>query len=313
MKKFKIPFILFATIVTVGIMYFSSFYVEGPEIFAKSYILIDAETQAILAGANTDTPLPAASMTKLMTEYIVLKEISEGRLQWDDQITITEQTAQSQGVKIEVEPGTKVSVKDLYSSMVIGSANNAAVALAERIAGSEEGFTKLMNEQAQKLGLSEQSVFVNSTGLQNQLNKESIMTAKDVAILAAHLIQDYPEVLETAKLPVYILDYNGSPVHTTNRMLHTNNQSLWFKGVDGLKTGFTDEAGYCFSGTAKQGDTRLISVVMGTNETDARFIETKKLFAYGFQEPHMIDIKSYVKAIRQSIKPLLTEKLFVNG
>ncbi|WP_341865875.1 hypothetical protein [Bacillus proteolyticus] len=168
--------------------------------------------------------------------------------------------------------------------MVISSANNAAVALAEHISKSEENFTKLMNMKAKQLNLSNATHFVNATGLPNAQNKESKMTVLDVATLAQHLLKAYPEVLDITKLTNYTLTYNSSTIITTNKMLDTSNDELYFQGIDGLKTGFTDEAGYCFTGTAKQGENRLISVVAGTKEDTKRFIKTKKLFSYGFNK-----------------------------
>ncbi|MFE8701482.1 D-alanyl-D-alanine carboxypeptidase family protein [Cytobacillus sp. FJAT-54145] len=296
-KLFIVCVILLAIVVTG---YYSIFYVKGPSIQAKSYILIDADTRKVLHKKNENIPLSAASMSKMMTEYIVLKHIKEGKLDWDDEVNITENYLQSTGVKIEVTLGTTIKVRDLFQSMVIASANNAAVALAEKIAGSEEQFTVLMNEQAKELGLSKYTHFVNATGLPNLLNEESVMTASDVAELAYHLLYDFPEVLDTTKLSMYQLQYDGSHVFTTNEMLHSGNADLWFEGVDGLKTGFTDQAGYCFAGTAKQGDRRLISVVMGTEEKHARFIETKKLFSFGFEKPYVPSLKYIVS---QYIQP----------
>ncbi|MGH0431952.1 D-alanyl-D-alanine carboxypeptidase family protein [Bacillus hominis] len=123
-----------------------------------------------------------------------------------------------------------------------------------------------------------------ATGLSNAQNKESKMTALDVAMLAQHLLKTYPEVLDITKLTNYTLSYNGATIMTTNKMLDTSNGELYFQGIDGLKTGFTDEAGYCFTGTAKQGEKRTISVVMGTSEDTKRFIETKKIFSYRFNK-----------------------------
>jgi D-alanyl-D-alanine carboxypeptidase len=296
-RKLPLFFILFLIIIQAAILYCVYVFKEGPDIYAKSYILVDAETNQILAGTNMDKPLAAASMSKLMTEYLVLKHIHEGKLHWDDQVILSDKTAFSDGVKLNIEPGTSLSVRDLFNSMAVASANNAAVALAEKIAGSEEEFTKLMNSQAEELGLSKQTRFFNATGLPTIHNEESTMTAKDVAILADHLIQSYPEILETTKQSVYQLGYDGSVVFTTNKMLHENDASLSFKGMDGLKTGFTDQAGYCFTGTAKHGDKRLITVVMGTEDTDARFVETRKLLSYGFQKSFVIQLQSTAKSL----------------
>ncbi|MDA1633299.1 D-alanyl-D-alanine carboxypeptidase family protein [Bacillus cereus] len=155
--------------------------------------------------------------------------------------------------------------------------NNKNLVLSSK---GEENFTKLMNAKAKQLNLSNETHFVNATGLPNAQQQESKMTAFDVATLAQHLLKTYPKVLDITKLTNYTLSYNGATIMTTNKMLDTSNDELYFQGIDGLKTGFTNEAGYCFTGTAKQGENRLISVVMGTNEDTKRFIETKNIFIW---------------------------------
>lgn len=188
----------------------------------------------------------------------------------------------SEGVKINVKDGDRLTVRELFHAMVISSANNAAIALAEHISKSEKNFTLLMNEKAKQLQLSNQTRFVNATGLANEKNEESQMTALDAAKLAQRVIKNYLNILEIAKLTSFNL--RGNTVNTTNKMLYPSNRRLYFQGVDGLKTGFTDAAGYCFTGTAKQDGKRMISVVMGTSNGSQRFIETKKLFSYGFDK-----------------------------
>ncbi|WP_226671175.1 D-alanyl-D-alanine carboxypeptidase family protein [Metabacillus litoralis] len=164
----------------------------------------------------------------------------------------------------------------------MASANNAAVLLAEHISGSEVEFTNLMNEEAKRLGLSDDTVFLNATGLPNKNNQETTMTALDLANLSSQLLDGYPELLEITNLPSYQLTYNNISISNTNAMLYSKNPDMHFNGLDGLKTGYTSEAGYCFAGTAKQGKKRLISVVMGTATKDQRFKEIRKLLSYGF-------------------------------
>ncbi|MEW9051234.1 MAG: D-alanyl-D-alanine carboxypeptidase family protein [Neobacillus sp.] len=286
---------LFSILVVLTAGFYSYFYHKGPEIDAESYILINANTGENLFGKHEDLPFAAASMSKLMTEYLVLESITEGRLNWDDRVAMSEHAANSMGVKIDVPAGAMITVRDLFTSMVVASANNAAIALAEAVGGSEENFTALMNDHARDFGLSRHTRFVNATGLPALNNEENVMTARDVSKLAVKLIGDYPEVLETTQLTFYQLAYDGSVVYSTNQMLNKNNPSLRFEGVDGLKTGFTDRAGYCFTGTVERNGERYISVVMGTEETEKRFIETRKLFAYGFNEPNIASIKSIVR------------------
>ncbi|WP_054950087.1 D-alanyl-D-alanine carboxypeptidase family protein [Numidum massiliense] len=262
------------------------FYTKGLSIHAKAAILIDAQSGKILFKHNSDEPLPPASMSKMMTEYIVLEKIGDGAIGWDDPVTISRAAAYKEGAKIDIHPGDTLTVRDLYSAVVVASANNAAVALAEHIAGSEEAFTQLMNAKAKALGLSLKTTFINATGL-DENGTSSLMTAEDVARLAKRLLDDYPEVLDTAHLAQYALNFDGSVLASTNRMLAAGDPNVRFDGVDGLKTGFIDSAGYCFAGTAKRGEQRLISVVMGTPGDRERFVETKKLLSLGFGEKQL--------------------------
>ena len=281
-KKSSNMLIVFVAILVTLYTYLT--FIKEPVIEAEAAILMDAQSGKVVYGKNENVPLAPASMSKMMTEYIVLEKIHNGTLKWSDSVRISPNAVNSIGAKINVRVGNRLTVRDLFHAMVISSANNAAVALAEHISKSEENFTKLMNAKAKQLNLSNETYFVNATGLPNTQNKESKMTALDVAMLAQHLLKTYPEVLDITKLTNYTLSYNGATIMTTNKMLDTSNDELYFQGIDGLKTGFTDEAGYCFTGTAKQGEKRMISVVMGTSEDTKRFIETKKLFSYGFNK-----------------------------
>ncbi|HDX9707856.1 TPA: D-alanyl-D-alanine carboxypeptidase [Bacillus thuringiensis] len=272
-----IPIICIAVIIG---LFFLKTYISEPNIQAKSAILMDAETGEIIYKKNEDVPLAPASMSKMMTEYIVLEKIENGSLKWNDFVTISPNAVNSGGVKINVKVGDHLTVRELFHAMVISSANNAAIALAEHISKSEKNFTQLMNEKAKQLQLSTHTRFVTATGLADERNEESQMTALDVAKLAQHLLKHYPGVLKITKLTSFNL--HGTTLKTTDQMLYPSNKKLYFQGVDGLKTGFTDAAGYCFTGTAKQNDKRMISVVMGTNNDTRRFIETKKLLSYAF-------------------------------
>lgn len=299
MKKRKIILLFFITIVLVlaAVEFDPYFFLKEPDVDAKSYILLNANTEETLVGKNEDVPFAAASMSKLMTEFLVLESIQNGSLDWDDTVAVSAHASSVEGVRINVPIGARLTVRDLFNSMVVASANNAAVSLAEAVAGSEEAFTSQMNQQAREMGLSDSTHFVNATGLSNSENEESEMTARDVSKLAVQLIQKYPEILEITKLTSYQLQYDGAVVKSTNRMLDESNSALWFAGVDGLKTGFTDRAGYCFTGTIEQDGKRFISVVMGTEETDARFIETKKLFSYGLDKPYIPSFKAVMKEV----------------
>lgn len=282
LKRFKY---LFITLIPISMfLFYYQFYVKGPTLQAKAAILMEASSGKILYKKNDNIPLAPASMSKMMTEYIVLERIYNGSLNWNDIVIISQNAVNSEGVKIDVKVGEGLTVLDLFHAMVISSANNAAVALAEHIAKTERDFAKIMNDKAKQLKLSTHTNFVNATGLANEQNEESKMTALDVAKLAQKLLEHYPDVLEVTKLTSYELDHNGVILKTTNKMLYYGNTKLYFQGIDGLKTGFTDEAGYCFTGTAKKDGKRMITVVMGTRDNIERFTETKKLLAYGFQE-----------------------------
>ncbi|MGY6220224.1 D-alanyl-D-alanine carboxypeptidase family protein [Bacillus anthracis] len=190
--------------------------------------------------------------------------------------------AQTEGAKIPVQVNDTLTVKDLFHALMIESANNSAVALAEHMAKTEKDFVQLMNAKAKQLKMSDYAKFANASGLQEPDGSETKMTAADVANLAYHLIKDYPEILEVTHLRQSQLAFNNINVISTNDMLNKNNKALYIEGIDGLKTGFTDSAGYCFTGTAKQGDTRIITVVMGTKGKTKRFTETNKLMTYAF-------------------------------
>lgn len=282
-KPYAVPMLALACIVLFIVMNPLLFRAE-PDILATSAILIDASSGEVLYSKNENMPLAPASMSKLMTEYIVLENIENGEISWNDKVTISDTAAATGGATVQLQPGEKISVRDLFVAMTLASANNAAVQLAEYVSGTEREFTALMNEKAKKLGLSEQTLFRNATGLPNPNHEETTMTAHDVATLSIKLLDRFPEVLEITKLPSYQLDYHGTIIQTTNAMLYSDHPSLNFEGLDGLKTGYTINAGYCFAGTARQGDTRVVSVVMGTSTIDQRFQETRELLAYGFGE-----------------------------
>ncbi|WP_369900039.1 D-alanyl-D-alanine carboxypeptidase family protein [Bacillus manliponensis] len=285
MNFLKRPIYLSLLVFSIGmLLFYVQIYMKEPTIEAESAVLIDMKSGEVVYKKNENMPLAPASMSKLMTEYIVLEKIEQGMLDWEDYVTVSEHAANSEGVKIDVKAGDRLTVEELVHAMVISSANNAAIALAEHIAGSENEFTRLMNEEAERLQLSQHTRFVNATGLENERGEESKMTALDVAKLAKYLLNNYPAVVNITKLTSYELKSHHGTLTTTNKMLYPANRKLYFEGVDGLKTGFTDEAGYCFAGTAMQGDKRMISVVMGTSDGDKRFRESKKLFSYGFHK-----------------------------
>ncbi|MFB7160028.1 D-alanyl-D-alanine carboxypeptidase family protein [Lysinibacillus sp. NPDC056232] len=265
-------------------------------------ILIDADSGKILYEQNADTSLGIASMTKMMTEYLLLDAIDAGTVKWDQEYHVTEYTYKmSQNRALSNVPlrrdGT-YKIQELYEAMAIYSANAATVAIAETIAGTETEFVKLMNKKAEELGLTGYK-FVNSTGLNNAdlfgmqpagtgPNDENVMPAKSVAKLAYHLLKDHPDVLKTSKIAKKTFrEGTEDAIKMENWNFMLPGLIFQYQGVDGLKTGTTDFAGHCFTGTAERNGTRLISVVMkavGEDPKKARFDETAKLFNYGFSQ-----------------------------
>ncbi|ABS21806.1 D-alanyl-D-alanine carboxypeptidase family protein [Bacillus cytotoxicus] len=254
-----------------------------PVVEAKAAIIIDASDGEVIYQNNENETFAPASMSKMMTAYLLLENIHKGKVHWEDQVKISAKSAQTEGAKIPLQMNDVVTVKDLFHALMIQSANNAAVALAEHMAKTEKNFVQIMNQKAKDLELSNKTKFANASGLQEPDGSETKMPAADVAKLAYHLIKEYPEILEVTHLRRSQLAFKNISVTSTNEMLNTANKNLHIEGMDGLKTGFTDSAGYCFTGTAKQGDKRIITVVMGTKSQTKRFTETHKLMSYGFE------------------------------
>ncbi|MFM9281989.1 D-alanyl-D-alanine carboxypeptidase family protein [Paenibacillus jiagnxiensis] len=270
--------------------------IKTPDLALKSAILIEPTTGQVLLSMNPDEALPPASMSKMMTEYIVAEEVKQGKIKWDDVVTVEENTAKSVGSRIFLAQGDKHTVKDLYIAMAVGSANDATVALAEYVAGSEQNFVQMMNETAQRMGMKD-SYFINSTGLSRidmpaeyrpDTDRETIMTARDVATLAGYIVRDHPDYTQFTTLQNYrFRPTDKDPIVNWNWMLESNKNITNFKayayeGLNGMKTGHTKAAGYCFAGTVVRDGMTLISVVMGADNEPARFKETRKVLDYGF-------------------------------
>ena len=243
----------------------------APQLAAEGYLLIDADTGHVIVEHNSGQRLPPASLTKIMTSYIISAELQQGTVSLDEEVDISVKAWQTEGSRMFVREGTKVSVNDLKRGIIIQSGNDASVAMAERIAGSEDAFADLMNQHAARLGMTDTN-FMNATGLPNE---NHYTTASDLAKLTNALIRDFP-----ADYKIYSEKY-----FTYNDIKQPNrNTLLWRdKTVDGVKTGHTEAAGYCLVASAKRGDMRLISVVMGTNSEESRAIESQKLLTYGFR------------------------------
>lgn len=241
---------------------------------ATSAIMIEASTGEILFQKNKDEKLAPASMTKMMSMLIIIEEIENGNLKWDEMITTSERASSMGGSQIFLKAGEKMSVTDLLKGIAIASGNDAVVALAERISGSEESFVKRMNTRAKDLGLKNTN-FVNSTGLTEDNHYSS---AYDMSLIAKELVK-HEKILEfTSTYEDYLRKDTKSPFWLVN----TNRLVRFKEGVDGLKTGFTKEAGYCLTATMKKDNMRLITVVMKEEDSNKRSADTSKMLDYGF-------------------------------
>ncbi|MDU0355467.1 serine hydrolase [Paraglaciecola aquimarina] len=247
----------------------------APSVSAKGFVLMDYQTGNVIAEQNADIQIPPASLTKMMTSYVIGQEIANGNIKETDLVTISENAWSKNfpdSSKMFIEVGKQVSVADLNRGIIIQSGNDACVAMAEHIAGSEEAFASMMNMHAEKLGMTS-THFVNSHGLHDA---DHYTTARDMGLLAAALVRDVP-----AEYAIYSeKEFTYNDIKQYNR-----NGLLWDKSlnVDGIKTGHTSDAGYSLITSATQGDMRLISVVMGTESERARKTENKKLLKYGFR------------------------------
>ena len=241
---------------------------------AKSAIMIEASTGEILFQKNKDEKLAPASMTKMMSMLLIMEEIESGNLKWDEEVTASERASSMGGSQIFLKAGEKMTVTDLLKGVAIASGNDAVVALAERVSGSEEAFVKRMNTRGKDLGL-KNTDFVNATGLTADNHYSS---AYDMSLITKELVK-HEKVLEfTSTYEDYLRKDTKSPFWLVN----TNRLVRFKEGVDGLKTGFTDEAGYCLTATMKKDGMRLITVVMKEENTNKRSADTTKMLDYGF-------------------------------
>jgi len=250
----------------------------APSVAAKSYVLLDFNSGKVIAEKNADMRLAPASLTKIMTVYVVFRELKSGHLTLDEKVTISKKAWQTPGSRMFVEVNKQVSIEDLLQGVIIQSGNDASVALAEHVAGDEATFAAMMNQHAERLGMLN-SHFENSMGLPS---KNHYTTANDLARLTIAVISEFPEYYR----------WDSKKEFTFNNITQPNrNKLLWRdKSVDGVKTGYTEEAGYCMVASAKREDMRLISVVMGTASANARANESQTLLNYGFRffETHQL-------------------------
>ncbi len=243
----------------------------APSIAASAYILKDFHTGKVLAENNADAKLAPASLTKIMTVYVVFNELASGHLHLEDNVTISEKAWKTSGSRMFLELGNQVKIEDLIKGVVIQSGNDASVALAEHVGGSEETFADMMNQHASRLGMVN-THFKNSDGLPVE---DHYTTARDLGLLTSALIKEFPEYYRWFSLKEFT--FNNITQQNRNKLLSRD------ESVDGVKTGFTDDAGYCLVASALREDMRLISVVMGAKDANARANENQTLLNYGFR------------------------------
>ena len=265
--------LLLFTLLVSNIILGQSFVPNAPELNLKGYILIDPTTNTIIAESNSDGFIEPASMTKVMTAYVVADQIENDLISINDDVLISEKAWKMGGSRMFIEVDKRVSILDLLKGIIIQSGNDAAVAIAEYVGGTEDGFVDLMNAYAASLGMNN-TLFMNSTGLPDE---NHLTTAEDLAILTSNFITKFPEIYSLFKEKEF--EYGGISSNKLNR-----NKLLWRdKTSDGVKTGYTSSAGYCLIGSAKRGNMRLITVVAGSDSANNSFSDTQRLLEYGFR------------------------------
>jgi D-alanyl-D-alanine carboxypeptidase (penicillin-binding protein 5/6) len=263
--------LLIIPLLTSAFAFGQSFVPDAPELNLKSYILIEPNTNTVIAEFNSTSEIEPASMTKIMTAYVAADQISNELISVDDEVLISEKAWRMEGSRMFIEAGKRVSVSDLLKGIIIQSGNDASVAIAEYVGGSERGFVDLMNAYASSLNMNN-TIFQNSTGLPAENHFSS---AKDLAILTSNLINKFPEIYSFYKEKQFT--FNEIKQLNRNKLLWRDDSS------DGVKTGHTKAAGYCLVGSAKRGDMRLITVVAGSDSDNNRFMASQRLLEYGFR------------------------------
>lgn len=258
-----------------------------PQLAAKGYLLIDVATGSILVEFNSDQRLPPASLTKIMTSYVAAKEIERGSINLDDQVAVSIKAWRMEGSRMFIQEGTKVRLEDMLRGIIVQSGNDASVALAEHVSGSEDAFADLMNQYAQQIGMTD-THFVNATGLPDD---NHYTTANDLSRLTVALINQFP-----VHYKIYSeKHFTYSDIRQRNR----NKLLMRDSSVDGVKTGHTDAAGYCLVASAVRGDMRLLSVVMGASSEESRAAQSQKLLTYGFRYFETAHLYRADEALRQ--------------
>lgn len=242
-----------------------------PQLAAKAWLLLDMQSGQSLVEHNADRRIEPASLTKLMSAYLTFSALRQGRIKLTDTVPVSEKAWRAEGSRMFIEPNKPVIVADLLRGMIVQSGNDATMALAEAVGGSESGFVSMMNKEAQRLGMSN-THFVNATGLPDP---QHYTTARDLARLAAAIVRDFPDYYPLYSIKEYT--YNGITQANRNRLLWTD------PTVDGMKTGHTQNAGYCLIASSRRGTRRLLSVVLGAGSDSSRAMESQRLLNYGFQ------------------------------
>lgn len=268
MKNNRIAILLLAVLI---LLMPSGVFAQEFDVAGSAAILMEASTGQVVFEKNGNQPLPPASITKLMTLLVAFEAMDKGQIGWDDTVIVSEAAWRMGGSELFLDINQEVTVGELITGISVVSANDGCIALAEHLYGSEEAFVRVMNERAAELGLT-QSSFRNSTGIPAPGH---VMSARDIAVLSRHLINTYPRILE--------LESQRELTFNNIRQFNRNPLLGRFPGADGLKTGWTDEAGYCLVGTAKQDDLRMISVVLGTANEDERFTASRELLNHGLR------------------------------
>ena len=272
MNSMRLIAVLALLLVTNTVMGAESLPVPAPPQFdASSYVLMDFGSGAVLADHNSRERVDPASITKIMTAYVVYKSLAAGDISLEDQVEISEYAWRSIGSRMFVEVGNKIKLEDLLLGLIIQSGNDASIALAEHVAGTEQAFADVMNAQARRIGLKD-SHFVNATGLPDT---DHYTTAYDIVLLSRAMISEFPEEYKRYSQKEYT--FNGIKQFNRNRLLWRD------AAIDGIKTGYTEAAGYCLAASAVKNDMRLISAVMGTDSDKVRTVNSQALLNYGFR------------------------------
>lgn len=286
MKFIKI--LLFCLIFSICITCSAEEIISG----AVSGILIDADSGKIIYEKDKNKKVAMASLTKMMSQIIILEEIEKGNIKWDDIVVVSKNAQDMGGSQIYIEMGEKISIRDLMKGISMASGNDATVMMAEVISGSEEKFVERMNKKAKELGL-KNTKFVNCTGLDEDGHYS---TAYDLSVIARELVINHPSILEFSSL---YEDYLREGTDKKFWLINTNKLVHFYEGADGLKTGHTDNAGYCLAATAKRGDLRLIGIVLGEKDSKIRNSETMSLLDYGFNTVKMNKLISKDEVVKK--------------